>query len=336
MKTAIPILGILLIALLALAGVWLFAQQEARPAVSVPATQEPVGAKTSTVTQIVLSNTSTQPTSAAATTMPTVGTPVATPNIIALNTSTPITVTVQITNPTLIQGSVNLLLLGATGSQPTILGVMQSEGNGMFSFQHSFNPTTTTQIQLEVSAAFQGQLRRVVSDLCVVSVWKSFTDPTTEITVLFPQFGPIETISSTPETSSSAPTVQLNVVDPVDPQYVISPITFAIQSNPQHLSLQAWFEQYVDYNGLLLDAGNVHSQILSNGMFLITLQGPFPQAYLNYLGGGPIPDVYGMSPDGSEVITTITPEDPAIADIGLSPDGLDAMLPSILSTMVFQ
>jgi hypothetical protein len=120
------------------------------------------------------------------TTTPNVGTPVATPSIIAVNASTTVTVTVQIAEPTLIPGSVNLLLLGATGTQPTILGVMQNAGNGTFSLQSIFDQATPGQLQLQVSAAFRGQLRRVVSQITTVAAWSALADTTSGFQTLYP------------------------------------------------------------------------------------------------------------------------------------------------------
>jgi hypothetical protein len=185
-KRTILILGISLIALLMVGGVWLYAQQQPRPVVSVPATMPHLGAATSAIPQVVVISTSSPPTSAAASTTPTVGTPVATPSMIIVNTSTPVTVTVQITNPTLIPDSVNLLLLGATSTQPTILGVMQSAGNGTYHLETVFNETVPGQIQLEISAAFQGELRRVISPILQIPVWSFLTDTTAQFAIIYP------------------------------------------------------------------------------------------------------------------------------------------------------
>jgi hypothetical protein len=185
MKITILLLGILVIAFLAVGGVWLFAQQGPHPPASVPAPAA-VAMETSTIAQTVSSNTSTTTTPAAASTTPTVGTPVATPSMIIVNTSTPVTVTVQITAPTLIPASVNLLLLGATGTQPTILGAMQSAGNGAYSLQTVFNETSTGEIELEVSAAFQGQLRRVIAPILQIPVWSLLMDATAHFTATYP------------------------------------------------------------------------------------------------------------------------------------------------------
>jgi hypothetical protein len=184
-KTITLILGISVIAFLTAGGIWLYAQQERHPAVSLPPKQAPVAVQTSTIAQAVVSNTSTPPTLAAPSTTPTVGTPGATPSMVIANTSTPVTVTVQITGPNLIPGSVNLLLLGATGTQPTILGVMQ-DGSGVYSLQSVFDETTTGDIKLEVSAAFQGLLKRVISPVLQIPVWGVVADTISGFKTLYP------------------------------------------------------------------------------------------------------------------------------------------------------
>jgi hypothetical protein len=258
-KILIPI--ILVVVLLGAGGVFLYARsQQTHPASQMANQQsqtQPSPQTKALATQPLASSTP-------STSTPTLGTPVVSPSIITVNTSTPVTVTVQIANPSPIPGSVNLLLLGATGTQPSIRGVMQNSGNGNYSLQSVFDPSSTGQLQVEVSAAFQGQIRRLVSNISAISVWQRFNDPTTGIAFSLPQFAPVETISSTPATPSAAASLQVNVVDPVDTQYVITLMTFVVQSNSQHLSFQNWFEQNVDYNGLLLSAGNIQSQQLPN------------------------------------------------------------------------
>src|ERR1017187_9529454 len=112
---------------------------------------------------------------------PTLGVPTITPSLITVNTPTTVTVTVQITDSTLIPGSVNVLLIGATNTQPTILGVMHDDGksgdtvtgDGTFSLQILLNPAATGDLQLAVSAAFKGLLKRVLSNISYLSVLRS-------------------------------------------------------------------------------------------------------------------------------------------------------------------
>lgn len=137
-------------------------------------------------TTLLSTNAASSTVSAATTTTPIVGTPIAAPTIIFVNSSTPVMVTTQITDTTLIPGSVNLLRIGTTGTQPIILGVMQNVGNGMYSLQPAFNETTTGQIQLQVSAAFRGRLRRVTSQVIQVPVWGMVSDATSGFTAPYP------------------------------------------------------------------------------------------------------------------------------------------------------
>ena len=116
---------------------------------------------------------------------PTVGTPTASPNTITAVTPTTVTVTVQITDPNVIANGVNLLRLNPTGN-PIVLGVMHDDGlNGdtvandkNFTLAVSFNEASPGQIQLQVSAAFRGQVRRVLSPTLVINVIAAFGMPT--------------------------------------------------------------------------------------------------------------------------------------------------------------
>jgi hypothetical protein len=114
--------------------------------------------------------------------------------LIVANTATTITATIQISDAALIPGSVNLLQLGATGTQPTILGVMHDDGlngdavsgDGIYTLQMSFDWMTAQQIPLQVSAAFRGQLNRVLSTPVVLSVWNTFSDSSGTYSIAYP------------------------------------------------------------------------------------------------------------------------------------------------------
>lgn len=99
---------------------------------------------------------------------PTITAVSATPNIIPSNASTGVTITAKITDASLIPTSVNLLQITSTGT--TILGQLHDDGNNgdvvagdhIYTSVQNFN-LPVGQIQLQVSAAFTGMLRRVLS-----------------------------------------------------------------------------------------------------------------------------------------------------------------------------
>src|ERR1041385_4717093 len=59
---------------------------------------------------------------------PVIGAVSAQPSQILVATAVPVTITAQITGPTLIDGGVKLLRLGSAGTQPSVLGTMQDNG----------------------------------------------------------------------------------------------------------------------------------------------------------------------------------------------------------------
>jgi hypothetical protein len=92
-----------------------------------------------------------------------------------VGTPTQITVTASISDPSLIPGGVNLLQLDADGAE-SILGTLHDDGlNGdafagdlVFTLLITLNSPLSTQIQLEVSAAFKDTFERVKSPVLSV------------------------------------------------------------------------------------------------------------------------------------------------------------------------
>ena len=109
---------------------------------------------------------------------PTIGPATATPAYIVVNTPTPVVITAQITNTSLIAGSVNLLKVDSTGKTLATVGVMRDDGmNGdakagdkTFSYRLSVNEATIKQVYYRVSAAFKGVLQRSLSNVVAVTV----------------------------------------------------------------------------------------------------------------------------------------------------------------------
>lgn len=108
---------------------------------------------------------------------PAIGPPVRAPSSLSTNTPTSVLVTVAIADPALIPASVGLVRIGGDG-RPVILGAMHDDGqNGdavagdhVYTLLVQFNEPAAGQINLQVSAAFHGRLKRVLSDVVPVNV----------------------------------------------------------------------------------------------------------------------------------------------------------------------
>jgi RHS repeat-associated protein len=108
----------------------------------------------------------------------TVPNPSAAPATIPVNSATQVLVTIQITDPTLVAGGVNLLQVTSAGASPVILGVMHDDGlngdakagDGILTLQVSLKQAAPGSIYLQASAAFKGQLQRVLSPILAVPV----------------------------------------------------------------------------------------------------------------------------------------------------------------------
>jgi hypothetical protein len=124
--------------------------------------------------------------------VPTIGTTIALPALIAVNTPTIVTVTSVIDTPTLNPTTVDLLRLNPDGTT-TVIGELNDKGkNGdkkpgdkTFTAQMTFNEPTTGEIRLQVSAAFRGLLRRTLSAPITVDVWNSYVDTVQGYSLLY-------------------------------------------------------------------------------------------------------------------------------------------------------
>lgn len=263
---------------------------------------------------------------------PTVGAPAATPAIITVNTATPVVATVQITDSTLLPGGVNLLrLLNTSGTQSTILGVMHDDGiNGdaapndkILSLRLPFNEIQAGQIQLQVSAAFRGLLKRVTSTPFKITVWNSFVDQTQQIQFNFPSLPSSVSIATSPESIDA-------LIERADGSY--SPIfSITIIANPSRLPLQTWFSQARDPDHILESASTMSFTTLSSGSQALLLSSAIPTDYV----GGPLPSAYVMSKDGARIASVMEAQENALYSYGYTAEQIAEILQIVAQTMDF-
>ncbi len=109
---------------------------------------------------------------------PALSLPAATPSLVTVGTTTTVTVTIQILDPLLIPGSVNLLRLGPPDAQPIVLGALLDDGqngdaasgDGVFTLQVPFSERAAGVIKLQVSAVFKGALKRSLSPITTLQI----------------------------------------------------------------------------------------------------------------------------------------------------------------------
>lgn len=175
--------------------------------------------------------------------IPTAGTPSATPSTIVVNTPITVTVTAPIA-PTPIINGVNLLRISATGTQPTVFGMMHDDGkngdavagDGIYTLQVAFNESIVGQVNLQVSAAFQGLLKRIMSPIATISVWSVYSSPTSKFLIDYPAALATETAS---DGSLHLETQGINVSDSENiatGDFIIDVFTTTVADNPDYLS----------------------------------------------------------------------------------------------------
>jgi hypothetical protein len=192
----------------------------------------------------------------AATITPIVGTPSTMPSLITVNTPTVVTLTVRI-SPTPIANGVNLLRLGATGTTPTILGVMHDDGlngdgvanDGIYTIRVQFNEADVGQIQLEASVAFAGSLKRYVSSPTDIAIGSPYTyGPANLSLIVPPNWTPLPVT-----TSATGVALSFATNTSPHPEYG-GDVTLYLWSNPANLSINQFFDGTHGVENLFEDA----------------------------------------------------------------------------------
>jgi hypothetical protein len=109
---------------------------------------------------------------------PAIGPTAASPAYVVINVPTQVLITANITDASVIPSGVNLLKVDGSGKTLAVLGTMRDDGlNGdgvagdkTFSLRTTVTEPSVGQIRLQVSAAFRGVLKRVLSVPIVVTI----------------------------------------------------------------------------------------------------------------------------------------------------------------------
>ncbi len=317
MKTPI-IFGILASVVLALGGVWLLSAEPHGSPQNVLSHAPPLVHTSQATGSDAVPH---------ATTVPTIGTPSTSPTLIAVNTPTVVTVTVLITDPTLISDSANLLRLGATGTLPTILGVMHDSGAGVYTLQVTVNESVPGTIQLQVSAAFKGLLKRVLSPVFTIQVWNSYSLPSAPVSFDFPY------LSNTPKptvSSISGGSVALDIPTKGGVQLPVFIMTLAAGDGTSSLPL--WFAQNIDTSNVLSSSGVYTLTTLQDGREVLLLTGGVPVEW----DGGPLSQAYVMSSDRTSVLIIQLSQDDPLSDYGVTSQQAADIVNAMTQTVTFR
>lgn len=111
------------------------------------------------------------------------------------------------------------------------------------------------------------------------------------------------------------------------PQYVIDFIP-----NPQKLSLTDWFSKEVDLSGAIFAGGQYKVVQLDNGIGVLDITGPIPDAHLAS-DGGPVSDLYALSPTGTTIVEITSGQEQAFGMLGVTPSERQQLYYSLLKTM---
>ncbi len=260
----------------------------------------------------------------------------ATPAIITLNQPSNVKVTIPITDSRFIAGSANLQRLNASGTVIATLGILNDTGtNGdavagdkILTIQRSFNEATTTPVQLRVSWALKGVLKRAMSNIIKIKIdgYETFVNGT--FSFQYPTFGQPTQITTT--TDQGGTFINIEVFSTITKDFV-KQFGVALYKNENHLSLMEWFQQNVDSSGILISSGSFAQQKLVNGIATIANVGPMPDEYLD----GPVDDIFAISPDGGTIAALYISQVNELDLYGYNLDAQKSLLQNIIQSIQF-
>jgi hypothetical protein len=199
----------------------------------------------------------------------------ASPAIITLNQPSNVTVTIQITDSRLISGSVNLQRLDASGTVIATLGTLNDAGtNGdvvagdkIFTVKNTFNEATATPVQLRVSWALKGVLKRAMSNTVTVEVWKKITDQQSTIEFNYPPQYVVNTIQDNQGNNFEMWEKQQNLTEGLPPSFSIITQNVNLQGETLEAFVTRTLGEPIEIRGLALGFLEVFEPSEGEGLF---------------------------------------------------------------------
>jgi hypothetical protein len=263
-----------------------------------------------------------------------VGTPTASPSSLTVGANTPVSFTAQITDPSLIEDSVLVVQVNAAGTITAILCQLNDKGAGgdvmagdkIFTGVTAIPESVIGTVKVQVSAAFRGHLRRDLSNAVSLTVAapQTLKDPTTGVQITVPNFGSPPQLAFT-QPAGEYPLLEIKVTDP-KAKSINTAFGISLIPNNSRATLQAWFSQNVDPDGILIANETFVERNLPNGSSAMLLMGTIPAAYLD----GPVDDGYLMSPTGDTVVIITTSQVDPLPSLGYSADQVREIARQIL------
>lgn len=193
---------------------------------------------------------------------PTIPAPTLTPNLVTANTPTEVTATVSIPEPTLNPTTVELLRVNANGTTAVVAEMNDTGKNGdqkpgdkVFTTKVTLDESQAGEVNLQVSAAFRGILRRSFSTVTVIQVWKNFSSQAMGLSINYP---------ATLSVSQPQPDA-VQFISPTSATLVEAPhILITKKSNPLSKTI---FEFYKDPSqaDLLAQSNGIYATGILNG-----------------------------------------------------------------------
>lgn len=155
-------------------------------------------------------------------------------------------------------------------------------------------------------------------------MWPVADSSITGLKFSYPTFGNLAQLTTKPLSSGYE---MLDVSFGAQGLPVTSQYRLVFGDNPNQLSLFEWFNADVDVDGTIVASGAYTVRTLSNGVEVLSLNGPVPENY------GPIAGIYAMTPLGDKVITITASYTNQFDVLGLEYDEIGLYFIAMLETL---
>jgi len=161
------------------------------------------------------------------------------------------------------------------------------------------------------------------------SVWNKDVESSTGLQFATPVFGVISQLDVNTSTPGKA---FIDFRLPDNSETLVSELALRVFVNPSGQTLQQWFEQNIDLNGMLMASGTFQQQMLLDGSAALVAVGPVPDAYLD--ASGPVDAAYKESNTG-QIISVVRSPVNDLTSRGYTADQISELELQILGTAHF-
>ena len=167
-------------------------------------------------------------------------------------------------------------------------------------------------------------------------IWNTNSNPQLGFSFRYPTFSKPTSVALAPNEGSTFPSQIVSVKIQDDPSVdPLAAFSIGIYENPAKDDLQIWFQQNVDVNNILTNAGTYQLKALPNGVNALVRASDLPEQYTEQRGGSFTEYLYFMSPSRDRVFSVGRGHDTSLSIHGYSAVAIDDLMWRVAGTFSF-